>query len=138
LLTNTGGAIGQGLPVALGAAIACPERRVFALQSDGSAQYTIQSLWTMARERLPVVMLIASNKRYGILQTELDRMGLARIGPLAKGLTVLDDPAFDWLALAKGYGVEAQRVSTIHQLRDALALAAGINDRPYLIEMCLP
>lgn len=138
LLTNTGGAIGQGLPVALGAAIACPERRVFALQSDGSAQYTIQSLWTMARERLPVVMLIASNKRYGILQTELGRMGLAQIGPLAQGLTVLDDPAFDWPALAKGYGVEAQRVSTIYQLRDALDLAAGINDRPYLIEMCLP
>jgi len=138
VLTNTGGAIGQGLPVALGAAIACPERRVFALQSDGSAQYTIQSLWTMARERLPVIMLITSNKRYGILQTELSRIGLAQIGPEAQRLTVLDDPAFDWLALAKGYGVAAQRVSTIHQLRDALALAADIKDSPYLIEMCLP
>ncbi|CAN7609327.1 acetolactate synthase large subunit [Duganella sp. LjRoot269] len=139
LLTNTGGAIGQGLPVALGAAIACPDRRVYALQSDGSAQYTIQSLWTMARERLPVVMLITSNKRYGILQTELDRMDLAEIGPQTQRLTVLDDPAFDWLALAKGYGVAAQRVATVAQLRDALAIAADITDgSPYLIEMCLP
>ncbi len=138
ILTNTGGAIGQGLPVALGAAIACPERRTFALQSDGSAQYTIQTLWTMARERLPVVMLIASNRRYGILQTELSRIGLTRNGPQAERLTVLDDPGFDWPALARGYGVESRRVATVEELRAALAFAQKLHDRPFLIEMCLP
>lgn len=136
ILTNTGGAIGQGLPVALGAAIACPGRRVFALQSDGSAQYTIQSLWTMARERLPVVMLVTSNRRYGILQTELARAGIAP-GPQARRLTLLDDPPLDWIALARGYGVPAMTAATgtaLHTLLgEALAHAGG----PVLIEMRL-
>jgi len=109
ILTNTGGAIGQGLPVALGAAVACPQRRVFALQSDGSAQYTIQSLWTMARERLPVVMLIASNKRYGILQTELARSGLPLDAPNSSRLTLLNDPPIDWPALSQGSALNAHR-----------------------------
>lgn len=136
ILTNTGGAIGQGLPVALGAAVACPDRRVFALQSDGSAQYTIQSLWTMARERLPVVMLITSNRRYGILQTELGRSGIEP-GPQAQRLTLLDDPPFDWLALARGYGVPALSASTTDELRQALARALAHTDGPLLIEMRL-
>ncbi|MEO8297255.1 MAG: acetolactate synthase large subunit [Burkholderiales bacterium] len=136
ILTNTGGAIGQGLPVALGAAVACPDRRVYALQSDGSAQYTIQSLWTMAHERLPVVMLIASNRRYGILQTELGRSGIEP-GPQARNLTLLDDPAFDWIALAQGYGVPASTVSTNDELREALQRAATHLDGPVLIEMRL-
>lgn len=136
ILTNTGGAIGQGLPVALGAAVACPDRRVFALQSDGSAQYTIQSLWTMARERLPVVMLITSNRRYGILQTELSRSGIEP-GPQASRLTLLDDPPFDWIALAQGYGVPAMRASTTGELQDALQKALTHTDGPVLIEMRL-
>ena len=136
ILTNTGGAIGQGLPVALGAAVACPERRVVALQSDGSAQYTIQSLWTMARERLPVVMLIASNRRYGILQTELGRSGIEP-GPQAQRLTLLDDPAFDWVALAQGYGVPALQARTSEELRLALARALDHTEGPFLIEMRL-
>jgi acetolactate synthase I/II/III large subunit len=136
ILTNTGGAIGQGLPVALGAAVACPERRVFALQSDGSAQYTIQSLWTMARERLPVVVLITSNRRYGILQTELGRSGIEP-GPQAKRLTLLDDPPFDWIALAQGYGVSALSASTTEELRQALDRALAHTDGPLLIEMRL-
>ncbi|MEO8806379.1 MAG: acetolactate synthase large subunit [Burkholderiaceae bacterium] len=137
ILTNTGGAIGQGLPVALGAAVACPDRRVFALQSDGSAQYTIQSLWTMARERLPVIMLITSNRRYGILQTELARAGIEP-GPQAKRLTLLDDPPLDWMALSQGYGVPAMRASTTQELDDALRKALTRNSGPVLIEMCLP
>ena len=137
ILTNTGGAIGQGLPVALGAAIACPERRVFALQSDGSAQYTIQSLWTMARERLPVVVLIASNRRYGILQTELRRAGSTEFGPQARSLTELDDPEFDWPALAAGYGVPAVRARTTRELKVALADALDHTGGPFLIEMVL-
>lgn len=136
ILTNTGGAIGQGLPVALGAAVACPERRVFALQSDGSAQYTVQSLWTMARERLPVVMLITSNRRYGILQTELGRNGIEP-GPQARRLTLLDDPPFDWPALAQGYGVPALVASTTEELRQALAHALEHTQGPLLIEMRL-
>ncbi|MCX4163598.1 MULTISPECIES: acetolactate synthase large subunit [Paraburkholderia] len=138
ILTNTGGAIGQGLPVALGAAVACPDRRVFALQSDGSAQYTIQSLWTMARERLPIVMLIASNRRYGILQTELARSGLPTDAPNSRRLTLLDDPAIDWLALSQGYGVMAERVSKTQALAKALEAALARTDGPCLIEMCLP
>ncbi|AWV04477.1 acetolactate synthase large subunit [Burkholderia sp. JP2-270] len=137
ILTNTGGAIGQGLPVALGAAVACPERRVFALQSDGSAQYTIQALWTMARERLPIVMLIASNRRYGILQTELARSGLPADTPHASRLTLLDDPPIDWLALSRGYGVPAERASTAQALSQALDDALAHADGPTLIEMCL-
>ncbi|WP_322083680.1 acetolactate synthase large subunit [Burkholderia sp. BCC1972] len=137
ILTNTGGAIGQGLPVALGAAVACPDRRVFALQSDGSAQYTIQSLWTMARERLPIVMLIASNRRYGILQTELARSGLPADTPHASRLTQLDDPPIDWLALSRGYGVPAERASTTQALAQALEGALARTDGPTLIEMQL-
>jgi acetolactate synthase I/II/III large subunit len=136
ILTNTGGAIGQGLPVALGAAVACPGRRVIALQSDGSAQYTIQSLWTMARERLPVVMLITSNRRYGILQTELKRSGIDP-GPQARRLTLLDDPPLDWVALARGYGVPATSASTGAELQRLLDAALAQADGPALIEMRL-
>ncbi|WP_208921526.1 acetolactate synthase large subunit [Streptomyces capitiformicae] len=135
-LTNTGGAIGQGLPAAVGAAIAAPGRKVVALQSDGSAQYTIQSLWTMAREQLSVVTLIASNRAYNVLRTELGRHGQSRPGPNATSLTSLDGPAFDWPALARGYGVPGTRVETGEALRRELghALAAG---GPQLIEMAL-
>ena len=76
VLAVTGGSIGIGLPLAVGAAVACPERRVVALQADGSAMYTIQSLWTMAREKLPVVVVLLANRAYGIFGTELDRLGL--------------------------------------------------------------
>ena len=136
ILTNTGGAIGQGLPVALGAAVACPDRRVIALQSDGSAQYTIQALWTMARERLPVIVLIASNRRYGILQTELSRSGI-EAGPNADRLTKLDDPPIDWQSLSQGYGVPCIRATTCEELKDALRKALSRTDGPILIEMRL-
>ncbi|MEW2116116.1 acetolactate synthase large subunit [Streptomyces sp. NPDC005474] len=135
-LTNTGGAIGQGLPAAVGAAIAAPGRKVVALQSDGSAQYTIQSLWTMAREQLPVVTLIASNRAYNVLRTELGRHGQSRPGPVAAALTSLDGPAFDWPALARGYGVPGTRVETGEELRRELGRALAA-DGPQLIEMAL-
>ncbi|MBR0857001.1 acetolactate synthase large subunit [Bradyrhizobium liaoningense] len=136
LLTNTGGAIGQGLPVAIGAAIACPDRKVIALQSDGSAQYTIQSLWTMVRESLPIVVLIASNHRYGVLQTELARSNVSDFGPASAALTSLDKPGIDWLALARGYGVPAVQVTETATLRSALSSAIGA-EGPQLIEMSL-
>ncbi|MET8854097.1 acetolactate synthase large subunit [Amycolatopsis sp. NPDC004625] len=135
-MTNTGGAIGQGLPVAVGAAIAAPGRRVVALQSDGSAQYTIQALWTMAREQLPVTVLIASNSRYGVLRTELDRLGARTDGPASERLTSLADPAIGWPALAAAYGVGATSVSTVDELAPALARSL-LADGPSLIELKL-
>ncbi|MGJ7530632.1 acetolactate synthase large subunit [Variovorax sp. GB1P17] len=136
ILTNTGGAIGQGLPVALGASIACPDRRVIALQSDGSAQYTIQALWTMAREQTPVTILITSNRRYAILQNELTRAGVSQYGPQALALTELERPAIDWLALATAYGVPAVQATTAESLAEHLAAALQAPG-PRLIEMVL-
>ena len=136
VLTNTGGAIGQGLPCALGAAVAAPSRPVIALQSDGSGLYTPQALWTMAREHCDVVVLIAANHAYGVLRTELARHGHERPGSQASGLTSLDDPRVDWVALAGGFGISAARAATAGELRQSVkhAIAEG---GPHLIEMTL-
>lgn len=134
-LTNTGGAIGQGLPVALGAAIACPGRPVVALLSDGSTQYTIQTLWTLAHEKLPVVILIAANHQYGILRNEL-RRGQAQIGENALRLTSLDHPRIDWVGLSQAYGVSACRVEDVQALQAALQDGFS-RSGPMLIEMTL-
>lgn len=136
VLTNTGGAIGQGLPCALGAALAAPDRPVIALQSDGSGLYTPQALWTMSRERTNVTVLIAANHRYGVLRTELARHGNAEFGPQASALTSLADPRVDWVALAEGFGVPGVRAATVSQLRGAFT-AAVASDGPHLIEMAL-
>src|SRR5439155_8849894 len=96
LLALTGGAIGQGLPVAVGAAIACPDRPVFALEGEGSAMYTIQSLWTMAREELDVTVVIFNNRSYAILNIELERVGAQRGGPKAKSQLDLAGPDLDF------------------------------------------
>lgn len=135
-LTNTGGAIGQGLPVALGAAIAAPDRPVIALQSDGSGLYTVQALWTMARERCNVIVLIAANHVYNVLRTELARHGNHDAGIQARNVTSLGDPAVDWTALALGFGVPASRASTVGDLsaQFTVALRAG---GPHLIEMAM-
>lgn len=134
-LTNTGGAIGQGLPVALGAAIACPDRRVVGLLSDGSTQYTIQALWSMAHEKLDVVVLIAANHQYAILRNELRRDG-APLGARAQSLTALDSPRIDWVGLARAYGVAADRAETAQELTEQIRRAfAGRG--PFLIEMAL-
>ena len=136
VLTNTGGAIGQGLPCALGAAVAAPSRPVIALQSDGSGLYTPQALWTMAREHCDVVVLIAANHAYGVLRTELARHGHERPGSQASGLTSLDDPRVDWVALAGGFGISAARAATAGELRQSVkhAIAEG---GPHLVEMTL-
>ncbi len=136
VLTNTGGAIGQGLPVAVGAALAAPDRRVVCVQSDGSAQYTVQALWTMAREGLPVTVLIAANQRYGVLQNEMRRDGMAEITGTAAALTDLGRPPADWTALARGYGVPALAVADGGALARALAVAAR-EPGPFLVEMRL-
>lgn len=134
-LTNTGGAIGQGLPVALGAAIACPDRRVVGLLSDGSTQYTIQTLWSMAHEGLDVVVLIAANHQYAILRNELRRNG-AELGARAEAMTSLETPRIDWVGLANAYGVPATRAATAGELADQLRQAFSRRG-PTLIEMAL-
>ncbi len=134
IMTNTGGALGQGLPCGLGAALAAPEQSVWCLQSDGSAQYTIQTLWTMVRENLPMVILIASNRRYAVLQTELRRIGVESFGRAATSLTNLSDPELDWVSLARGYGVSAESAETVEELLAAMDRAKQ-SQQPYLIEM---
>jgi acetolactate synthase-1/2/3 large subunit len=135
-LALTGGAIGQGLPCATGAAVACPDRQVVALQADGSALYTAQSLWTQAREGLDVVTLLCANRSYRILQIELARAGIAELGPAARSLTDLSQPTLDWVALSSGFGVPASRVETAEALNSALE-AAFAESGPRLIEVAL-
>lgn len=136
VLTNTGGAIGQGLPAALGASIAAPERPVIALQSDGSGLYTAQALWTMARESAEVIVLIAANHAYNVLRTELARHGSPEPGPQAARLTSLGEPAIDWVSLARGFGVPASDATTAGELRVAFTDALRARG-PHLIQMTM-
>jgi acetolactate synthase I/II/III large subunit len=136
-LTLTGGAIGQGLPVAVGAAIACPDRPVIALQADGSALYTIQSLWTMAREQLDVTVVLFSNRAYGILNTELARMGVQDVGGKAKAQLDLRGPDVDFVDLGTGFGIPALRVESAEQFAGAFEQAIA-DPGPHLIEVVVP
>jgi acetolactate synthase-1/2/3 large subunit len=135
-LALTGGAIGQGLPCATGAAVACPDRRVISFQADGSAMYTVQALWTQAREGLNVTTLLCNNRRYRILQVELARAGVTEPGPKARSLTSLGNPNLDWVALAKGMGVPGVRVETAEALCQELERALK-EPGPKLIEMMI-
>ena len=108
-LMTSGGAIGNGLPMALGAAIACPDRKVVCVQADGSGMYTLQALWTMARERADVLVVICANRRYAILEGEMANLGFNQIGHNARQMMSLSDPAIDWVKLASSMGVEAAR-----------------------------
>ncbi len=130
-----GGAIGEGLPLATGAAIGAPGRKVIGLQADGSAMYTIQSLWTQARENLDCVTLILSNRKYAILQGELKRVG-ANAGQTAMDMLSLDRPDLGWVKLAEGLGVEAARADSLKSLADLLSGAVK-RKGPFLIEICL-
>jgi acetolactate synthase-1/2/3 large subunit len=135
-LALTGGAIGQGLPCATGAAIACPGRRVVAFQADGSCLYTLQALWTMARESLDVTVVICANRVYRILQVELARAGVAEPGPAAQRLTQLGPPVLDWVAAARGFGVPGTRVTSADALAEALRRSFA-EPGPGLIEAVL-
>jgi acetolactate synthase-1/2/3 large subunit len=137
VLALTGGSIGQGLPCAVGAALACPERRVVAFQADGSGLYTLQALWTLAREGLDVTVVVCANRAYRILRLELGRAGIAEPGPAALALTDLGDPTLDWTALSRGFGVPASRAETPAALSDALARSFA-TPGPSLIEAILP
>ncbi len=136
-LTLTGGAIGQGLPVAVGAAVACPDRPVFALQADGSSLYTIQSLWTMAREQLDITVVIFNNRSYAILNIELARVGAQGAGPKANAQLDLSGPDLDFVKLGTGFGVPSRRVDTAEQLTAALQRAVA-DPGPHLIEVVIP
>ncbi|WP_299451404.1 acetolactate synthase large subunit [uncultured Pigmentiphaga sp.] len=132
----TGGAIGQGLPAALGAAIAAPDRKVVALQSDGSAMYTLQALWTLARTGSDVTVCIAANRRYQILVDEMRRTGHVLTTPDVSALLDLGNPTIDWVAVASGLGVESVRVGTNEELDGAFARAMR-EPGPKVIELCL-
>ncbi len=119
----TGGAIGQGIPLAVGAAVASPGRKVLSLNGDGAAAYTVQGLWTLAREALDVTVIIFANNNYRILGIELGRTGAGNPGPAASRLLSLSDPKIDWTHLARGFGVPAHRCQTAEAFDEAFALA---------------
>ncbi len=137
LLTLTGGAIGQGLPNAVGAAIACPKRPVLALVGDGTSMYTIQSLWTMAREQLNVTTVIFNNASYSVLNVELERVGADRIGPKARSQLDLQGPVLNFAQMAQGMGVHAVRATTAEEFTRALEEALA-QPGPHLIEAVIP
>jgi acetolactate synthase-1/2/3 large subunit len=129
----TGGAIGEGIPLAIGAAFACPDRKVVALQADGSGMYTIQGLWTQARENLDVVTVVFANSSYAILQGEMRGVGVNEIGRNAQRMLDLDSPKLDWVSMAKGMGVEAARATTVAEFV-RLFEGASAGRGPFLIE----
>lgn len=135
-LALTGGSIGQGLPLSIGAALACPDRKVIALQADGSAMYTVQALWTMARENLDITVLLLNNSSYAILNIELQRVGVEHPGPTALSLLDLSNPTIQWTDIAHGMGIKAQKVTQVQALDDAFA-AAMAERGPRLIEIIL-
>ena len=119
-LMLTGGSIGYGLPAATGAAIACPDRRVINLQADGSAMYTVQALWTQVRENLDITTIILANRKYAILQIEFARVGAHNPGPKAMSMLDLTRPDLDWVALAKGMGMNAWQADSAESFNQAL------------------
>ncbi|MEQ1498698.1 MAG: acetolactate synthase large subunit [Novosphingobium sp.] len=135
-LQLTGGSIGQGLPLAVGAAVACPDRKVIALHGDGGAMYTNQALWTMAREKLDVTTIILNNGSYAILNIELMRVGVQNPGPKALSMLDLTNPAINWSQISEGMGVAATRCETAEEFRAALETAMA-QKGPMLIEAML-
>ena len=137
VITLTGGAIGQGLPNAVGAAIACPDRKVIALSGDGSAMYTLQALWTMAREKLDVVTIIFNNRAYAILNVELQRVGAVGASDRARAQFDLNTPPIDFVRLGEGMGVASRRARTTAEFLDAFGHALR-TPGPHLIEAVVP
>ena len=124
------------MPCAVGAAIACPDRAVINFQADGSGMYTVQSLWTQARESLNVTTMICSNRSYDILRVELARSGQVSPGKYTISLTDLADPVIDWVKISQGMGVPAVSVNTAERLAEELRVALA-EPGPHLIEMVL-
>uniref|UniRef100_UPI002810BB17 acetolactate synthase large subunit n=1 Tax=Phenylobacterium sp. TaxID=1871053 RepID=UPI002810BB17 len=136
VLALTGGAIGIGLPIAIGAAVAAPDRKVVSLNGDGAAMYTVQALWTMAREKLDVTVVVFANHTYRILNVEMTRTGAGQAGPQAARLLDLGDPRIDWVSVAKGLGLAAVRCETAEDFDRAFA-AAMANKGPTFIEAAI-
>ena len=135
-LQNMGGSIGIGLPMATGAAVACPTRKVICLESDGSGMYTLQALWTQAREGLDITTVLFSNRAYGILKDELANVGAQNPGPKALDMIDIGRPDLNWVGLAQSMGVEASRATTIDEF--IAQFRVGIRSSgPYLVEVVL-
>jgi acetolactate synthase-1/2/3 large subunit len=133
-LQNRGGSIGLGMPLATGAAIACPDRKVVCLEGDGSGMYTLQALWTQARENLDVTTLVFANRSYNILKGELANVGAGNPGPRAHDMLTLDRPTLDWIDLSRGMGVEAERAETADALCAAFERGLAVKG-PYVVEV---
>jgi acetolactate synthase I/II/III large subunit len=136
-LCLTGGAIGQGLPVAVGAAVAAPDRRVVALEADGSALYTLQSWWTMARMGLDVTTVLLNNHSYAVLNMELERVGAESPGPRARDMLDLTRPSIDFVSIARGLGLQAARAETAEEFSEQLARALS-TPGPSVVEAVIP
>ena len=133
-LTNTGGSIGIAMPLAVGAAVACPERRVLCLSADGSGMYTAQALWSMAREGLNVTTVIFANHDYAVLKREFGNLGIGAPGPRALDLFEIGRPNLDWVSLARGMGVPALRATSLDIFAKTLRDGFAANG-PTLIEV---
>jgi acetolactate synthase-1/2/3 large subunit len=135
-MSLAGGAIGMGMPCALGAALACPDRQVINIEADGSAMYTLQALWSQAHEKANVITIICSNRKYFTIEFECRRAGFASLGAAAAALINMDNPPLDWISLSKGMNVPAVCVGTAEEF--AKELKAALNDPgPHLIEAVL-
>jgi acetolactate synthase-1/2/3 large subunit len=133
-LSSRGGSIGFGLPCAVGAAVACPDRKVICLEGDGSGMYTVQALWTMARESLDILVLVFANRGYQILRGELTGVGVSEPGPNAIRMLTVDQPVLDWTGLARAQGVDATRVTDLDGLVQAMRRGLATKG-PSLIEV---
>lgn len=131
-----GGSIGWGLPAGVGAALAAPDRKVIVFEGDGSGMYTNQALWTMARENLDVTVLIFANRSYQVLQTEFKNVGAGQPGFKARDMLTIDRPDPDWVAIARGYGVDASRATDLEGLMREMKKALAVNG-PYLVELVI-
>ena len=134
-LVNTGGSIGIGLPMAVGAAVGCPDRQVLCLEADGSGMYTVQALWTAARENLNVTTVVFANRAYAILKGELAGLG-GNPGPRALDMLDIGRPNIDWVSLSKSLGIPARRATTLDEFAGALR-HGFMSGGPTLIEIPL-
>lgn len=135
-LACTGGSIGIAMPLAVGAAVACPDRSVLCLTADGSGMYTVQALWTMARENLNIVTVVFANRAYSVLKREFSNLRIGEPGPRANSLFEIGRPDIDWVSLARGMGVPATRVTSLEDFVTALRRGFA-NAGPMLIEVPL-
>jgi acetolactate synthase-1/2/3 large subunit len=135
-MNNMGGSIGLGMPLATGAAVACPDRKVICLEGDGSGMYTVQALWTQARESLNVTTVVFANRTYAILRHELTNVRAGTPGRKAADMLDINRPDLDWVALARGMGVPATRATTAEEFNKHFA-AALATQGPSLIEAVL-